>query len=86
LILKVGKTPDGTFAGSLAVPEQGGGELPMTSASVAAPKVTMEWKALRAKFEGTLTNNGAAIEGTWEQMGNKMPLKLERSAPPAEKS
>lgn len=85
LILKVGKTPDGAFAGSLASPDQGPGELPMTSASVALPTVTMEWKAIRGKFEGTLTNNGAALDGTWEQFGNKMPLKLERSPVTAEK-
>ena len=85
LILKIGKTPDGAFAGSLASPDQGPGELPMTSASVAPPKVTLEWKALNGKFEGTLTNNGSVLEGTWEQGGNKMPLKLERSAASAAK-
>jgi hypothetical protein len=84
LILKVGKTPDGAFAGTLASPDQGPGELPMTSASVAPPKVTLEWKAIHGKFEGTLTNNGSVMEGTWEQFGNKMPLKLERSAAPAD--
>jgi hypothetical protein len=80
LILKIGKTAEGTFAGSLTSPDQGPGELPMTSASVELPKVTMEWKAIRGKFEGTLTNNGSVMEGTWEQFGNKMPLKLERSS------
>ena len=79
LIFKIGTKPDGAFAGSLASPDQGAGELPMTGASVAPPKVTLEWKGLNGKFEGVLTNNGSVLEGTWEQFGNKMPLKLERS-------
>jgi hypothetical protein len=54
--------------------------MPMTGASVAPPKVTLEFKGLNGKFDGTLTNNGAVLDGTWEQFGNKMPLKLERSS------
>mgnify|MGYP003574944706 CR=1 FL=1 len=80
LIFKIGKTPEGAFAGILTSPDQGPGELPLSAASFTAPKVTLEWKALNAKFEGTLTNNGAALEGTWEQFGNKTPLKVERVA------
>ncbi len=80
LILKVGQTPDGNFGGTLISPDQGPGELPMSSGSYSAPKVTLEWKGIRGKFEGTLTNNGSVLDGTWEQFGNKMPLKLERSA------
>jgi hypothetical protein len=78
LVMKVGKTPEGAFAGTLASPDQGGGELPLTSGSFSPPTVLLEWQGIRGKFEGTLTNNGAALDGTWEQMGNKMPLKLER--------
>jgi hypothetical protein len=79
IILKIGKTPKGEFAGSLTSPDQGPGELPMASASIEPPKVTMEWPAIRGKFEGVITNEGAALDGTWEQFGNKMPLKLERA-------
>jgi len=79
IIIKVGKTPDGAFAGTLASPDQGGGELPMTGGSFTAPKAMLEWKGISGKFEGTLTNNGSVLNGTWEQGGMKMPLKLERS-------
>jgi hypothetical protein len=80
LIIKVGKAPDGAFAGTLASPDQGGAELPMTKGSFTPPQLVLEWQGIRGKFEGTLTNNGSVLEGTWEQMGNKMPLKLERAA------
>lgn len=78
IILKIGKTPAGEFAGTLSSPDQGPGELPMGSASTEPPKVVMEWPAIRGKFDGVITNEGAALDGTWEQFGNKMPLKLER--------
>jgi hypothetical protein len=39
----------------------------------------MEWPAIRGKFEGVITNEGSALDGTWEQFGTKMPLKLERA-------
>ena len=51
----------------------------MGSAKVELPKVVMEWPGIRGKFEGVLTNEGAVLDGTWEQFGNKMPLKLERT-------
>lgn len=78
LIIKVGKTPDGAFAGTLASPDQGGSEMPMTGGSFTPPKATLEWKGISGKFEGTLTNNGSVLDGIWEQGGMKMPLKLER--------
>ena len=79
LILKLGTTPDGSVTGSLSSPDQGPGELPMGSAKIEFPKVTMEWPGIRGKFEGVLTNEGGVLDGTWEQFGNKMPLKLERA-------
>lgn len=82
LILKIGQTPTGEFAGSLNSPDQGPGLLPMANASVEPPKVVMEWPAIRGKFEGVITNDGAVLEGTWEQFGSKLPLRLERSAQP----
>lgn len=79
IVLKIGKTPAGEFAGTLSSPDQGPGELPMGSANIEPPKVVMEWPAIRGKFDGVITNEGAVLEGTWEQFGNKMPLKLERA-------
>jgi hypothetical protein len=81
IILKLGKTPAGEFAGTLSSPDQGPGELPMASSKIEVPKVLMEWPAIRGKFEGVLTNEGAALDGIWEQFGTKFPLRLERTKP-----
>jgi hypothetical protein len=80
LIFRIGRTPEGTFAGTLLSPDQGGAELPSSSASFSAPALKMEWKAIRGKFEGTLSKDGKTLEGQWEQFGGGLPLKLERSA------
>jgi len=79
IIVKLGKTPAGEFAGTMSSPDQGGGELPMASATIEPPKVVMEWPAIRGKFEGVITNEGSVLDGTWEQFGTKLPLKLERT-------
>lgn len=79
LLFKVGRAPDGTYSGTLASLDQGGQELPMSSASFTAPTLKMEFKGIRGKYEGTLSKDGKSIEGKWEQFGNPMPLKLERT-------
>jgi hypothetical protein len=79
LIFHIGRTPDGTIAGTLASPDQGGQEIPMSTGSFTTPSLKMEWKGIRGKFEGELSKDGQTIDGKWEQFGNPMPLKLERS-------
>ncbi len=80
LEIKIGKAPDGSYAGTLASLDQAGRELPMSTASYTPPKIRLEWRGIRGKFEGTLNKEGTIMEGTWEQFGNPMPLKLERVA------
>jgi hypothetical protein len=80
LVLKIGKTPDGTYAATMASIEQGGREIPASSASFTAPKLKMEWKGIRGKFEGKINKEGTEVDGKWEQIGDPLPLKLERTA------
>lgn len=81
LAVKIGKIPDGSYAGSLVSVDQGSRELPMSGASFNAPNVELEWKGIRGKFQGTINKEGTMLEGTWDQMGMKSPLKLERTSP-----
>lgn len=80
LVLKIGKTPDGIFAGTLASPDQGGGEMPMTSGGMTNRVFRLEWKNIQGVFKGTLTNEGAVLDGTWEQMGPGLKLQMERAS------
>ena len=80
LVLRIGKTPDGTFGGTLASPDQGGGEIPMTSGGITNGIFRLEWNGIRGVFKGTLTNSheGAVLDGAWEQMGPGLKLRMER--------
>jgi hypothetical protein len=64
--------------GTLASIDQGGRELPSSTGKIEGGKLTMEWKGIRGKFEGSLSPDGKTLGGTWEQFGNPVPLKLER--------
>lgn len=79
LALKAGRAPDGAYTVMMASLDQGGREIPSSSASFQAPKVSMEWKGIRGKYEGTINKEGTIIEGKWEQGGNPLPLKFERT-------
>jgi len=78
LVMKVGRTPDGTYGGSVVSVDQGGVELPTTSMTLSNSNIRVEFKSLRAVYTGTLTNQGKVMDGKWEQMGNPLPLRFER--------
>ena len=77
LALKLGKLPDGSFAGTMASLDQGARELPASSIGYTNPAVRMEWKGLNGVYNGTVNKAGTEIDGTWEQ-GAPLPLKLLR--------
>jgi hypothetical protein len=78
IVLKIGKTPDGIVAGTLASPDQGSGDIPMSAASVTNQTVKLEWQSLHGVYKGTMNREGTLLDGTWEQMGPPLKLKLER--------
>jgi hypothetical protein len=86
LDLRVGRIPDGSLVATLASIDQGGHELPASKAGISDNKVEFEWKGIRGKYQGTLSPNGKWMEGKWEQFGNPMPLKFEKSNMPAKQA
>jgi len=81
LALKIGKAPDGSYAGTMASLDQGGREMLASSISFTNPVVRLEWKGIRGVYHGTLNQEGTAMEGKWEQMGKPLPLNLVRANP-----
>ena len=79
LAFKIGRAPNGTYAGLLVSLDQGGIEIPLTLAVVTNSNVRLESKSIHAVYTGSFTNAGQVIDGKWEQMGNPLPLKLERA-------
>ncbi len=79
LKIRIGRAEDATFAGSMIRVDQGGREFPWSSITKTADDVRLELKMLRAVFAGAVNKAGTEMEGKWEQGGNPLPLKLQRS-------
>jgi hypothetical protein len=77
LALKLGKLPDGSFAGTMASLDQGARELPASSIGYTNPVVRMEWKGINGVYTGAVNQAGTEIDGTWRQ-GGPLPLKFHR--------
>ena len=77
LALKLGKLPDGSFAGTMASLDQGARELLATSIGYTNPVVRMEWKGINGVYTGAVNKAGTEIDGTWKQ-GGPLPLKFQR--------
>jgi uncharacterized protein len=68
---------------TLDSPDQGVKGIPVSSISINGSKVAFESSAIKASFEGTLSQDGASIAGTWKQGGADFPLRLVKGAPSA---
>lgn len=65
---------DGALQTTLDVPMQGAAGVPVDKTEFANGELKLDMAALQAKFSGKLV--GEAIEGTFEQAGMSLPLKL----------
>ena len=83
IVVKIGQTPDGQFAGSLLSPDQGGGEVPTTAIGYTNPVVRLEWRGIRGVYSGKLNADGSVFDGKWDQNGSGFDLQLSRARPPA---
>lgn len=78
LVLHIGATPGGEFHGTLDSPDQGATGIPIHSVQFDPPEAFMDWKALAAKFNGKLSEDGASLEGKFIQLGNEMDMSFKR--------
>src|SRR5471030_703076 len=77
LALHVVQADDGGFKATLDNIDQGGFRIP-ASVALAGTKLTLRIEALRGSYEGTVSANGTAIDGTWSQ-GVAVPLAFARA-------
>jgi hypothetical protein len=78
LRLNFTKNADGSIAGTLDSPDQKVGGLRIDSISRTADSVKIEVKTIGGSFQGTLNKDSSSMTGTWTQMGNSLPLTLQR--------
>jgi uncharacterized protein len=76
LALKVEKGKDGALNATLASPDQGANNIPISSIDLKDDVLTFERKAIGAKFTGKKNKKGTAFEGEFNQGGAKLPLTI----------
>jgi hypothetical protein len=78
LVLKLSKATDGSLSAKLDSPDQGTSDLQVDTVALKEKTLRFEIKRLGASFEGTLSQDGSELSGTWEQQGAQLPLILKR--------
>ncbi len=79
LVLKVEKGKDGKLKASLASPDQGAGNIPLSSIGLKDGTLTFESKVIGAKFSGKTMKSGEGFDGQFTQGGLKLPLVLKKT-------
>ena len=71
-------TVDGKATVSVDILEQNVRDIPVNAATREGAKLHFDVSSLAGTFDGTLTPDGAGIQGTWTQVGKRIPLVLKR--------
>jgi uncharacterized protein len=79
LALKVEKGKDGVLKATLASPDQGANDIPVSSVGLENDTLEFESKVIGAKFTGKKIAKGTAFEGEFNQAGNKLRLTLTKT-------
>jgi len=77
VLFKIVNTQEGLTA-KMQSPDQSPVWMPVTAVKRNGSSLTIEIKGIGAVFEGKIADGEASIDGTFTQMGNAMPLALER--------
>jgi alpha-beta hydrolase superfamily lysophospholipase len=68
----------GALTGTLDSIDQGARDLPVDTIRYEGGRLTLELKALGARYEGLVAASGDAIAGAWSQGGGSLPLTFKR--------
>lgn len=80
LVLHVSKAADGSMTATLDSLDQGANNLSVDAIRLEGTAVRFEMRPLSAVFTGTLSADGAQIEGSWQQGEGGAPLTFRRKA------
>jgi len=77
IVFHITNTEDGLMA-TLDSLDQGAKGIPVTTVTREGTSLKMEVKSIAGVFEGKISGDLGALNGTWTQMGNSFPLVLKR--------
>ncbi len=76
IVFHIEQAEDGSLTASMDSPDQGVTGIPVSSVSVEGDSLTLEASGINGQYDGVLTADESAIEGTWTQGGRSFPLTL----------
>jgi hypothetical protein len=83
LLLKVDKTPDGTYTATLDSVDQGARDIPVNAIMLSNGAVRFQLASLQANYEGDLNARATEMSGKWHQGGMSFPLTFKRTKNPS---
>jgi uncharacterized protein len=79
LVLKVTKSGDGKFTGTIDSLDQNANGIPISSIEQSGDNVKLELAAIGGSYAGKMGAGGTEIAGEWKQGGASLPLVFKRS-------
>lgn len=79
LLIKIEKTEEGKYNATMDSIDQGVSDIPLTSMELDGKTVRFAHAQLTVAYEGTLSEDGGTITGTFTQGGRSFPLNLART-------
>lgn len=81
LVLHITKAADGSLAAVLDSVDQNANGIPVKSATLKGSKLSLDVEAVHGTYDGTVSSDGKAIDGIWNQ-GKAVPLEFKRATVP----
>jgi pimeloyl-ACP methyl ester carboxylesterase len=78
LALRITKADDGKLAAKLDSIDQGARDISCPEVEFAERKLTVGIPLIKARYAGTLADDGQSVKGSWDQAGQAFPLELKR--------
>jgi len=83
LVVKVDKSPDGSYTATMDSVDQGAKDIPINAVTVSNRTVRFELGSMQAGYQGDLNKRATEMSGEWQQRGMKLPLTLKRTTTPS---
>jgi uncharacterized protein (TIGR03435 family) len=84
IVVKISKADNSGYKAVFYSIDQGGDGIPADSVTLDGTAVKMAVKRIAGTYEGKLSSDGKAINGTWSQGPTPLPLTLARATPETE--
>jgi uncharacterized protein (TIGR03435 family) len=81
IVLKITKAADGSYKSNFYSIDQGGAMISVDTTTLQGSAVKLSAGSIGGKYEGTLSQDGNTITGTWSQGPSPLPLVLTRATP-----